>query len=72
MKHNKSPGLDGLPVEFYVVFWKDISDLLLNSFNFSLQNGLMSSSQRNGVITLIPQERQRHPVFDFFLDPYHC
>ena len=56
MKHNKSPGLDGLPVEFYIVFWKDLSDMLLNSFNFSLQNGLMSSSQRNGVITLIPQK----------------
>ena len=30
--------------------------MLLNSFNFSLQNGLMSSSQRNGVITLIPKK----------------
>ena len=56
MKHNKSPGLDGLPVEFYIVFWKDISDMLLNSFNFSLQNGILSSSQRNGVITLIPKK----------------
>eukprot|EP00057_Strongylocentrotus_purpuratus_P026288 XP_011680762.1 PREDICTED: uncharacterized protein LOC583642 [Strongylocentrotus purpuratus] len=56
MKHNKSPGLDGLPVEFYIVFWKDISDMLIDSFNFSLQNGLMSSSQRNGVITLIPKK----------------
>ena len=56
MKHNKSPGLDGLPVEFYIVFWKDLSDMLLDSFNFSLQNGVMSSSQRNGVITLIPKK----------------
>ena len=56
MKHNKSPGLDGLPVEFNIVFWKDLSDMLLDSFNFSVQNGLMSSSQRNGVITLIPKK----------------
>ena len=56
MKHNKSPGLDGLPVEFYIVFWKDLSDMLLDSFNFSLQNGLMSTSQRNGIITLIPKK----------------
>lgn len=56
MKHNKSPGFDGLPVEFYIVFWKDLSDMLLDSFNFSLQNGAMSSSQRNGVITLIPKK----------------
>ena len=56
MKHNKSPGLDGLPVEFYIVFWKDLCDMLLNSYNFSLQNGFMSLSQRNGVITLIPKK----------------
>ena len=61
MKHNKSPGLDGLPVEFYIVFWKDISDMLIDSFNFSLQNGLMSSSQRNGVITLIPKKKTGMP-----------
>ena len=56
MKHNKSPGLDGFPIEFYIVFWKDLSDMILKSFNYSLQTGLMSSSQRNGVITLIPKK----------------
>ena len=51
-----TPGYDGLPVEFYVVFWPDISDLLLASFNFSLDSGLLSSSQRNGIITLLPKK----------------
>ena len=60
MKHNKSPGLDGLPVEYYIVFWPDICDMLINSFNFSLQNGMMSSSQRNGVITILPQKDKDH------------
>ena len=57
MKINKTPGYDGIPVEFYIVFWPDVCDMLLNSFNFSLQNGGMSSSQRNGVITLIAKKR---------------
>ena len=39
MKLNKTPGFDGLPIEFYIVFWPDICDMLMNSFNFSLQNG---------------------------------
>ena len=26
---NKTPGIDGLPVEFYIVLWEDIKDLLI-------------------------------------------
>ena len=32
MECNKTPGSDGLPAEFYRIFWNDISDSLLNSF----------------------------------------
>ena len=56
MKQNKTPGYDGFPVEFYVVFWHDISDLLFNSYKFSIDNGAMSMSQRNGIITLLPKK----------------
>ena len=56
IKTNKTPGYDGLPIEFYIVFWPDVCDMLIDSYNFSLQNGLMSLSQRNGVITLIPKK----------------
>ena len=33
MKLNKSPGNDGLSVEFYVTFWQVIGDLVLAAFN---------------------------------------
>ena len=33
MKLNKSPGLDGLPIEFYITFWNEIGDLLFNMSN---------------------------------------
>jgi len=61
MQLNKTPGYDGLPIEFYVVFWKDICDMLIDSFNFSLQNGILSLSQRNGIITLIPK-KDKNPL----------
>jgi len=61
MKLNKSPGFDGLPLEFYIVFWNDICDMLLDSFNFSFDNGLLSLSQRNGIITLLPK-KDRDPL----------
>ena len=35
MNLNKTPGSDGLPVEFYKVFWSDISDHLLNALNYA-------------------------------------
>lgn len=62
MKMNKSPGFDGFPIEFYMVFWPDICDMLMDSYNNSLQNGVLSMSQRNGVITLLPK-KDRNPLF---------
>ena len=62
MSHNKSPGLDGLPAEFYIVFFHDIADLLIASLNFSFEQGILSPSQRNGVVTLLPK-KDRDPNF---------
>ena len=56
MKLNKSPGNDGLTVEFYLMFWPVIVDFVLDSFNASFEIGKLSSSQRQGVITLIEKE----------------
>ncbi len=56
MSNNKTPGCDGIPVEFYKLFWNDIKPYLINSFNFSLVSGNMSVDQRRGVITLIPKQ----------------
>ena len=62
MCHNKTPGLDGLPMEFYIVFFNDIADLLIASFNFSFEQGILSLSQRNGIVTLLPK-KERDPIF---------
>ena len=56
MSNFKSPGTDGLPVEFYKIFWNEISDLLINSFNYSYTQKKMSISQRQGIITLLPKK----------------
>lgn len=39
---NKTPGSDGLPVEFYKVFWSDTSDHLLNALNYAYHKGQLS------------------------------
>ena len=53
---NKTPGNDGLSSEFYKTFWHLIGPLLLKSLNLSYQEGQLSTSQRQGVITLIAKK----------------
>ena len=57
MECNKTPGSDGLPAEFYKVFWNDISDLFLNSINYAYRIGQLSVTQRRGILKLIPKKK---------------
>lgn len=46
MKLNKSPGSDGLPVEFYKSFWTDIKIPLLDSLQEAYASGELSTTQK--------------------------
>lgn len=56
MDPDKSPGTDGLPAEFYKMFWKDLSPLLIRALNYSYEVGTLSITQRRGIIKLIPKK----------------
>ena len=56
MKNSKSPGIDGFTAEFYKFFWSDLSEFLINSYNYSFDQGSLSISQTQGMITCIPKE----------------
>lgn len=56
MKNCKSPGPDGLTVKFYNFFWKDLQKYMINSLNYGFDTGLLSVTQRQGVITCLPKE----------------
>ena len=45
MKTNKSPGSDGIPMEFHKVFWEEIRDIFLQSINEAYHLGELSPTQ---------------------------
>ena len=51
--HNKSPGNDGLTIEFYKAFWKKIGNDLIDCFNYSYEHGELTITQRQAIISLI-------------------
>ena len=56
MASENSSGTDGLPSEFYKVFWEEIGESLTSALNFSFEIGQLPISQRRGIIKLIPKK----------------
>ena len=56
LKGGKVPGLDGITVEFYRKFWKDLSPNLMEMYQFSFNNGLLPRTVREGLISLLPKK----------------
>jgi hypothetical protein len=55
MEHNKAPGPDGFPAEFFKIFWNTIKGDLMAMFT-QLQQGVLPLYKLNfGVITLLPK-----------------
>ena len=55
MPNHKSPGSDGLPIDFYKVFWKYLSKPFLDCVRYTYSHGQFSDTQNEGIITLIPK-----------------
>ena len=53
MESGKSPGMDGLPAEFYSRFWGLLGRDLVETLNFSFREGFLSASQRQGILRLL-------------------
>ena len=59
MAQGKSPGSDGLPMEFRGAFWDLLGGDVVNVFNSSLEAGLSPFSQREALIALIFKKEDR-------------
>ena len=56
MDSGKSPGNDGLTIEFYKFFWSDLKNSLFNSALYSKSHGSLSVSQRQAIIKLLEKK----------------
>ena len=50
---NKSPGPDGLLVEFYAHFWQKLGELLVSVFNLAIVQSDLPSSMKASVTRLV-------------------
>ena len=53
MKNNKTPGSDGISKEFYLAFWNELGQLMVDSFNYGFEMGTLSTTQSQAIITLL-------------------
>ena len=65
MKKSKSPGLDGITVEFYQAFWPLIGRLVVDVFNESHDHGTLPISQRKSVMSLIFKKGNEEDISNY-------
>lgn len=53
MNKGKSPGLDGLPPEFYFAFWPQVGPLLLDMILSAISKGLFCKNNNIAIISLL-------------------
>ena len=53
IKLDKSPGLDGIPIELYHTFWHILGSFLIKIYNESFQLEKLCNSQRISVLSLL-------------------
>ena len=64
MKKGKSPGMDGLPIEFYLCFWSIIETPLFEMIKECIDKEEMITTMKQGIITLIPKPDKDHLSLD--------
>ena len=55
MKNLKTPGEDGLPIDFYKIFWVKLKHIFYHMVLECYQNRVLHATARKGILNLIPK-----------------
>ena len=58
LHNNKTPGCDGLTIEFYRKFWKSLVNPLYENYQMCVKIGELNPSGKRGIINLIPKKNK--------------
>jgi hypothetical protein len=61
----KSPGIDGLPAEFFRYFWDDLKGDFLDVLSESLNSEMLPELMRMSVVTLIYKKKSRQDIRNY-------
>ena len=64
-KENKSPGLDGLPIEFYRKFWSLIKNLYFAMILESWENKILPLSTRTSILSTLFKAENRKKLVNY-------
>ncbi|GBG70457.1 hypothetical protein CBR_g6585 [Chara braunii] len=62
MVRGKSPGSDGLPIEFYDMAWEHIGPYLLKLYNQVPEGAILTEDMKLGIITLIYKKDEKSNI----------
>ena len=55
LKNGKCPGIDGLPIDMYKVFWGKLAKTFHHMLTYAFEHNQLSTSLTRGLINLIPK-----------------
>ena len=53
---DSTPGPDGIPYSYLIVFWDIFGQLIIDAWNFSLSTGILTQSHKVSYLKLIPKQ----------------
>ena len=65
MANNKSPGADGLTVEFYKTFCNELAPILLEAWEDANRKGQLPEELRTGIIALLYKKGDRSDIANY-------